>query len=145
MYAFKIPHHRELLKSKLNLMQCLVFSHQHGYNIGSLGYKALSWFSQNLMPQMRQYRRNFFISFSVVIWAEAQNKIGLIPNKPYICHLFQSPNLDMTPIKITVSLTKSALSEIDAKDSKMKMTRSGFLTKAALKYYINLIPKFYIF
>ena len=42
-----------------------------------------------------------------------------------------APSLDMVPVKITVSLPKAVLEEVDAKAKACGYTRSGFLAHAA--------------
>lgn len=49
----------------------------------------------------------------------------------YIIQLFRAPDVDMTPVKVTISLPKSVLASIDAKARKRGFTRSGFLAHAA--------------
>ena len=48
-----------------------------------------------------------------------------------ILQLFRAPDIDLTPVRISVSIAKSTLDEIDAKAGQLGMTRSGFLVKAA--------------
>jgi predicted RNase H-like HicB family nuclease len=45
-----------------------------------------------------------------------------------------APSLDMVPVRVNVTIPKSALEEIDVKAKKYGYTRSGFLTHAALEY-----------
>lgn len=45
--------------------------------------------------------------------------------------LFRAPEIDLTPVRISVSIAKSTLDDIDAKAGRLGMTRSGFLVKAA--------------
>ena len=51
-----------------------------------------------------------------------------------ILQLFQAPNVDMTPVKISISLPKAELEAIDAKARRLGMTRSGLLASAAKVY-----------
>lgn len=48
-----------------------------------------------------------------------------------ILQLFRAPEIDLTPVRISVSIAKSTLDEIDAKASRLGMTRSGLLVRAA--------------
>ncbi|WP_297669018.1 type II toxin-antitoxin system HicB family antitoxin [uncultured Desulfovibrio sp.] len=45
--------------------------------------------------------------------------------------LIPAPEVDMTPVKISVSFARSVLAGIDAKAKQRGMTRSGFLAAAA--------------
>jgi metal-responsive CopG/Arc/MetJ family transcriptional regulator len=45
--------------------------------------------------------------------------------------LIPAPNLDQTPVKVTISLPKAVLDAVDASARNNGMTRSGFLAKAA--------------
>ena len=45
-----------------------------------------------------------------------------------------APSLDMAPVRISVTIPRSLLQEIDAKAKLAGYTRSGFLTHAALSY-----------
>ncbi len=51
-----------------------------------------------------------------------------------ILQLIQAPNVDMTPVKISISLSKADLEAIDAKARRLGMTRSGLLASAAKVY-----------
>lgn len=48
--------------------------------------------------------------------------------------LIQAPSVDLTPVKISISVAKSTLDNIDAKARSHGMTRSGFLVTAAQAY-----------
>lgn len=48
--------------------------------------------------------------------------------------LIQAPSVDLTPVKISISVAKSTLDNIDAKARSHGMTRSGFLVAAAQAY-----------
>jgi Uncharacterized conserved protein len=54
---------------------------------------------------------------------------GVVP----ILQLFRAPEINLTPVRISVSIAKSTLDEIDAKADRLGMTRSGFLARAALE------------
>ncbi len=45
-----------------------------------------------------------------------------------------APSLDMVPVKLSISLPKAVLTEIDAKAKSLGYTRSGFLAHAAQTY-----------
>ena len=53
-----------------------------------------------------------------------------------ILQMFRAPEIDLTPVRISVSVAKSTLDEIDAKAGRLGMTRSGFLVRAALEMKI---------
>lgn len=57
-----------------------------------------------------------------------------IEEKDIFYQLFKSPCVDNTPVRVSVSLAKSALEKIDAKAADLGMTRSGLLVAAALAY-----------
>ena len=51
--------------------------------------------------------------------------------------LIPAPNLDMAPVKVTISIPKSILDEIDAAARADGMTRSGLISKAAMAYKVQ--------
>jgi len=59
---------------------------------------------------------------------------GLETSKETHYQLFSMPSLDMTPVKITVSLPKAILEQADQKAHVYGYTRSGFLAKAVEAY-----------
>jgi predicted RNase H-like HicB family nuclease len=71
----------------------------------------------------------------VEAWAERQNEDeDLLPGGKMLLQLFKAPEADMTPVKISISLPKSTLAVIDDKARQAGLTRSGFLSTAALAY-----------
>lgn len=52
--------------------------------------------------------------------------------------LIPAPNLDNVPVKVTISLPKSVLAEVDEKAKSAGFTRSGFLAHAAISYHDTL-------
>ncbi len=48
--------------------------------------------------------------------------------------LIAAPSLDMTPVKLSISMPKAVLAEVDAKAKACGFTRSGFLVHAAQAY-----------
>lgn len=74
--------------------------------------------------------------------AEAKEKIAaelreleVEPAGEILYQLFQAPSVDMTPVKISISLPKAELEAIDAKAKGLGMTRSGLLVSAARVYH----------
>lgn len=53
------------------------------------------------------------------------------PTGEILYQLIPAPELDETPVKVTISLAKSTLDEIDRQAKSLGYTRSGFLSKAA--------------
>lgn len=51
-----------------------------------------------------------------------------------IFQFIPAPSVDLTPVKISISVPRSALDSIDQKASAHGMTRSGFLVAAAQQY-----------
>ena len=49
--------------------------------------------------------------------------------------LIQAPSLDMVPVKLSISMPKAVLAEIDSKAKAYGYTRSGFLVHAAQTYH----------
>ena len=65
-------------------------------------------------------------------WAEEQkNDPDLAPGGRFLLQLFRVPELDTTPVRISISLAKSTLAQIDEKAKQAGYTRSGFLAAAA--------------
>lgn len=56
------------------------------------------------------------------------------PEGEILYQLIPAPNLNMTPVKVTISLPKSILDELDAKAREGGLTRSGFVGRAVLAY-----------
>ena len=56
------------------------------------------------------------------------------PAGEILYQLVPAPNLDMAPVKVTISLPKAVLVDIDAKAKGHGYTRSGFLAAAAQAY-----------
>ncbi|MBE6442295.1 MAG: hypothetical protein E7022_08230 [Desulfovibrio desulfuricans] len=56
---------------------------------------------------------------------------GLDTSREPLFQMFPAPEVDMTPVKISVSFARSVLAGIDAKAKQRGMTRSGFLAAAA--------------
>jgi hypothetical protein len=56
----------------------------------------------------------------------------LLPGGKMLFQLFKAPEVDMTPVKISISLPKSTLAAIDEKARQAGLTRSGSLSTAAL-------------
>lgn len=68
-------------------------------------------------------------------WAsEQRSDADFLPERDPIIQLFRAPDVDMTPVRVTISLAKSTLEEIDEKAKQAGYTRSGFLAKAAQEY-----------
>ena len=59
---------------------------------------------------------------------------GLPTPETTFYQLFAAPALGMVPVKVTVSLPKAVLEEVDAKAKACGYTRSGFLAHAAQAY-----------
>lgn len=59
---------------------------------------------------------------------------GHDPQGEILYQLIPAPNLDMAPVKVTISIPKSILDEIDAKARESGMTRSGLISRAAMAY-----------
>lgn len=66
--------------------------------------------------------------------AEEMQGEGADTSREPLFQLFQAPNVDLTPVKISISLPKADLEAIDAKARRLGMTRSGLMTKAAQAY-----------
>lgn len=72
---------------------------------------------------------------TVKSWAEEQkNEQGISPDGEFLYQLFIAPEVDMTPVRVSVSFPKSVLETVDSRAAQCGMTRSGFLATAALSY-----------
>jgi predicted RNase H-like HicB family nuclease len=69
---------------------------------------------------------------------EKVREIRKLDGLPYpedtVYQLVAAPCLDMTPVRINVSIPRGALSEIDKKARELGYTRSGYLAHSALHY-----------
>lgn len=69
------------------------------------------------------------------VWAEGYKEDpGLIPDGELMYQLFAAPEMDATPVRVSVSLAKSVLANVDQKAKLLGLTRSSFLTRAAEAY-----------
>ncbi len=59
---------------------------------------------------------------------------GMDSSREPLTQLFQAPEIDMTPVKLNISMTRAALAGIDEKARRLGMTRSGLLVRAAQAY-----------
>lgn len=66
--------------------------------------------------------------------AEALRESGVQPAGEIIYPLVAAPDLDMTTVKVNISLPKHALATLDAKAKMQGMTRSGFIVRAVQAY-----------
>lgn len=74
---------------------------------------------------------------AIEAWAEDQKgDPTLVPGGRFIFQLFRAPEMDMTPVRVNISLPKSVLEQIDAKAAAGGLTRSGFLARAAQEYRV---------
>ncbi|MDR2892373.1 MAG: type II toxin-antitoxin system HicB family antitoxin [Deltaproteobacteria bacterium] len=71
----------------------------------------------------------------VEAWALGQkDDEGLNPQGKILFQLFRMPQVDATPVKISISVPKSTLAIIDERARAAGMTRSGFMAAAASGY-----------
>lgn len=54
-----------------------------------------------------------------------------------VLQLIPAPSVDLTPVKISISIARSTLESIDAKANAYGMTRSGFLARAAQEFQVE--------
>jgi len=75
-------------------------------------------------------------------WVEAQKTdSGLAPGKRFLIQLFRAPDVDATPVRVSISLAKSTLEDIDEKAKQAGYTRSGFLAAAAQAFNPQQSPR----
>jgi predicted RNase H-like HicB family nuclease len=68
-------------------------------------------------------------------WAKKEKgSPGLSDAGEMLFQLFQAPDMDLTPVRISVSLTKNVLDSLDAKAALAGMTRSGFIARSVEAY-----------
>jgi len=68
-------------------------------------------------------------------WAEKEKASpGISHDGEMVFQLFQAPRMDLTPVRISVSLTKNVLDALDAKAALAGMTRSGFIARSVEAY-----------
>lgn len=60
--------------------------------------------------------------------------IGHAPAGEILYQLIPAPNLDSAPVKVTISLSRSVLDDVDARAKQYGFTRSGFLARAAAQF-----------
>lgn len=59
---------------------------------------------------------------------------GLSTPENTVYQLVAAPELDMVPVKVTISMPRAVLNEVDEKAKLLGFTRSGFLAHAAKAY-----------
>jgi predicted RNase H-like HicB family nuclease len=59
---------------------------------------------------------------------------GVDVSRSALYQLFAAPEVDATPVRISVSLAKAVLASVDQKAKLLGLTRSGLLAAAALAY-----------
>lgn len=65
--------------------------------------------------------------------AEAENaREGFAPAGEMLYPLVAAPDMDRTPVKVTISMPRNALSALDRKAELAGMTRSGYVARLAL-------------
>ena len=71
----------------------------------------------------------------ILAWAEEQKSDpNLAAGGQFLMQLFRAPDVDATPVRISISLPKSTLASIDEKAREAGLTRSGFLAAAATAF-----------
>lgn len=61
----------------------------------------------------------------------------LNPSQDFLIQFFRAPQIDSTPVRISISLPKFVLDEADKKAASLGVTRSGFLAKAAQQFHVD--------
>ena len=56
---------------------------------------------------------------------------GVDKSRKPLLQYIHAPDVDLSPVKLNISMTRGALADIDAKAARLGMTRSGFLVRAA--------------
>ena len=68
-------------------------------------------------------------------WAgKEKTSPGISNSGEMVFQLFQAPRMDLTPVRISVSMTKNVLDVLDAKAALAGMTRSGFIARSVEAY-----------
>lgn len=62
---------------------------------------------------------------------------GIDTQRDPVLQLIAAPSVDLTPVRISISVAKSALDDIDRKAQALGMTRSGFLVQSATAYEVR--------
>lgn len=65
---------------------------------------------------------------------ETLDALGETVTSGMVLQLVPAPSVDLTPVKISISVPRTMLDSIDAKARTSGMTRSGFLVAAAQAY-----------
>jgi len=122
-YAVEFPDIPEATSEGTDLADCMVMA-TDALAICAEEYAK----SRKQLPQPSNLRE-------VEAWAEKQlDDPDLLPGGKVLFQLIKAPQVDMTPVKISISLPKSTLAAIDDKARQAGLTRSGYLSTAALAY-----------
>ena len=124
-YAVEFPDFPEGFTQGNDLADCLVM----GADVLSIAVEEYAR-ARKRLPEPSSFEQ-------VRAWAASQRGgKGLAHDREFLFQLFQAPSADMTPVRVSVSFSKSALDAIDAKAKKAGFTRSGFLAHAARCYQV---------
>jgi predicted RNase H-like HicB family nuclease len=122
-YAIEFPDIPEALSQGDDLAECMVMA-ADALAICAEEYAK----ARRLLPPPSSLEE-------VEAWAERQKEdADLLPGSKMFFQLFKAPEADMTPVKISISLPKSTLAAIDEKARLAGLTRSGYLSTAAMAY-----------
>ena len=122
-YAVEFPDIPEAFTQAETLEECL-----------ALGADVLSIAVEEYVKARRELPDPSSIEH-VEAWAESQKEDpALQPGGRMLFQLFRAPDVDATPVRVSVSFAKSTLDEIDHKAQRAGLTRSGFLAQAAQTY-----------
>jgi predicted RNase H-like HicB family nuclease len=123
MYAVEFPDFPEALTEGEDLDDCMVMA------------------ADALAVTVEEYvkaRRTLPVPSSleqVKAWAAGERKDeGSAPEGEFFYQLFAAPEVDAVPVRISVSLAKSVLDNVDKKARALGLSRSGLLAAAAQAY-----------
>ena len=119
-YAVEFPDIPEAFTQGDTLEECIVM----GADVLAIAVEEYAKARKDLpQPSIRE---------QIEAWAEGQMADpDLMPNGRFLMQLFRAPDIDSTPIHVSISLAKSTLESIDEKARQAGYTRSDFLAAAA--------------
>lgn len=122
-YVVAFPDLPEAFTQGETLDECLI-----------MGADVLSIVAEEYIKARRELPTPMCIA-DVKAWAQIQkSEQGILPSGEVLFQLFKAPEVDATPVRVSVSIGKSDLHLIDEKAQSLGFTRSGLLVAAAKAY-----------
>jgi predicted RNase H-like HicB family nuclease len=124
-YSIAFPDFPEAISQGEDLSECMV-----------MAADALALTVEEYVKARRELPRPSSLEDAQAWWERdrVEEPSGIDAGRATLFQLFAAPEMDSTPVRISVSLAKSVLASVDQKARLLGFTRSGLLAAAALAY-----------